>query len=479
MFFSKDVTHVITMRQIPTDNTSSSSMQSPPRDGNTINPSLLENNQRAKFTFEPPLGKKQPPCVVTCVSKTQANMHSADILYKAREMNMKIWTVEKLQRMLVALFAAGPGQYTDSKSNARSRISKEAELSQLLKNEKKQTTTDRDWMSEMLPFRGCYVYVYDMDERTKPTMIRDYPRAEKKEMGKWPQLRVSTKGRCPFVDDPPSKRGATLEATRVTDQVKPRTRAATADEGRRHPPLRDLINPPQQDIRRPLDPPRGIPIKRGSTDQLPLYGSAQAHMRVAPRMVQGEPVASGVQPSNITSALKSQMISSTAAVPGAKAGNSRTFNMLKRKVLDPDRDTTSTEGRMSSLRAALNEEPARPAKRKAPLGEIAEEQEPPARPAPRKKRVVEKECKPGYCENCREKFDDFDEVSYLAFCLPHCLMYYSISSPKRTASSLMKQQTSQNSITFSENWAEYNHLPVLSSFDHNESHDTMLTRSHE
>jgi regulatory subunit for Cdc7p protein kinase len=28
----------------------------------------------------------------------------------------------------------------------------------------------------------------------------------------------------------------------------------------------------------------------------------------------------------------------------------------------------------------------------------------------RRRKTTEKELKPGYCENCREKFNDFDEV---------------------------------------------------------------------
>ncbi|KAI4179651.1 MAG: hypothetical protein LQ346_007151, partial [Caloplaca aetnensis] len=52
------------------------------------------------------------------------------------------------------------------------------------------------------------------------------------------------------------------------------------------------------------------------------------------RFFNGEPAASGMQPSNITSAIRSQMISSTAAQPGAKAGTSKEVHGLKRKVLE-------------------------------------------------------------------------------------------------------------------------------------------------
>lgn len=64
----------------------------------------------------------------------------------------------------------------------------------------------------------------------------------------------------------------------------------------------------------------------------------------------------------------------------------------------------------------------RAAKRKAQESlsqtqEIAE-QERQARKAAalRRRKTAEKELKPGYCENCREKFNDFDEVCDLTIC---------------------------------------------------------------
>ncbi|KAI7326278.1 hypothetical protein KC315_g7604 [Hortaea werneckii] len=75
------------------------------------------------------------------------------------------------------------------------------------------------------------------------------------------------------------------------------------------------------------------------------------------------------------------------------------------------------------MRAALNgdnEPPPRAAKRKAQetLGVVNEDEEDYDRgkrpskqrkPVPRRRKPVERDPKPGYCENCRDKFDDFDE----------------------------------------------------------------------
>ena len=116
--------------------------------------------------------------------------------------------------------------------------------------------------------------------------------------------------------------------------------------------------------------------------------------------------------------------SSTA--PGARnIGASKEVTALKRRALERGASVNSNETVQSSylndMRAALNgdRQPApRAAKRKAQetLGHIREEnEEEPNRSRraqqARKKVVVEREMKAGYCENCRDKFDDFDVVS--------------------------------------------------------------------
>jgi regulatory subunit for Cdc7p protein kinase len=158
-----------------------------------------------------------------------------------------------------------------------------------------------------------------------------------------------------------------------------------------------------------------------------FFGSTQASMRGAPRFIGGEPVASGVQPSNITSAIRSQIVSSTisSTAPGTRhVGASKEITALKRRALERGASVNSNEPLQSSyltdMRAAINgngdrQQAPRAAKRKAQetLGHIREEAEDDASKSRRtqqvrKKVVVEREMKAGYCENCRDKFDDFD-----------------------------------------------------------------------
>jgi len=410
-FFSKEATHVITTRPIPADIDSSSSSHTK----GTINPKSIFDAVANK-----PSGRGDV------------------ILYKAKEMGMKIWTVDKIQRMIDTMFNKETGEDPSSMQTrqlaAMQQKGRPADLQRLLQNEK----LDRDYIlatQDLIPLRGYYVYVHDMDEATRPVMIREYQKVEK-EKGKWPQFRASGNGRCPFVDDPNfgRRQQEEQEARRVQKAAAaPRTRAASAIEQKlalgennnlaRRPSAPAALIKMEEDDSKPLDPPKAIPAKRTSTDGAPpLFGSAQANIRAMPRFIAGEPIASGLQASNITSAIRSQMISSTAAAP--RAGNSKEVNALKRKVLEknsvPSANTNSGHSSaMNDVRAMLNQEhvpPTRAAKRKAQetLGFIHEDEdaERQARKvaALRRRKTAEKELKPGYCENCREKFNDFDEV---------------------------------------------------------------------
>lgn len=418
-FFSKEATHVITTRPIPADIDSSSSSHTK----GTINPIQLDK----KSAFDAALQKPS--------SRGDA------VLYKAKELGMKIWSVDKLQRMIETMFNKETGEDPSAIQSrhgvaAVQQKGRPADLQRLLQNEK----MDRDYLlasQDLIPLRGYYVYVHDMDEATRPVMIREYQKVEK-EKGKWPQFRASGNGKCPFVDDPHFGRRQQEEEARrqrAAAAAAPRTRAASAMEeknalgennnlARRPSAPAAYVKAEEEEDAKPLDPPKAIPTKRASTDGVPpMFGSAQANVRAMPRFIAGEPIASGLQASNITSAIRSQMISSTAAAP--RAGNSKEVNALKRKVLEknsvPSTNTNSGHSSaMNDVRAMLNQEhvpPMRAAKRKAQetLGFVHEDEdaERQARKvaALRKRKTVEKELKPGYCENCREKFNDFDEVS--------------------------------------------------------------------
>jgi len=126
---------------------------------------------------------------------------------------MRIWAVEKLQRMMSTMFETDAEAQLIYNHSIRNntvhgsistipRAIREADLSQLLRNERLNGPSDRDptvLTKEIIPFKGLFIYVYDMDEKQRPIMVREYAKVKHREDGDWPQFRSVTDGRCPFV----------------------------------------------------------------------------------------------------------------------------------------------------------------------------------------------------------------------------------------------------------------------------------------
>lgn len=448
----------------PSTTTACASVAGQPR---TIDPSCLERSteslsrplqSRNKFTFEKPLGRKPILSGFREIETRRQNASHVDILSKAREMNMKIWQLEKLQRIMNSMFDNSADSNPQHGRNTRNltglREEKQADLSKMLRNEQLNGASDRDTSVlplEFVPFKGPYIYVRDMAERTKPILLKEYTKAEKDEDGEWPQFRSVAPGKCPFVDEnlpKPEKikarEGGVVSKGSVKSQ--PRTRAVTAMEkcqashtvpstkARHNQPLVELGNSPG-----PLAPGAeiketpyfgGPPNPIASGRRSPVKGLRNVPALAGSRMFGGEPAASGLQPSNLTSAIRSQVISSTAAGPGAKAGTSKEIQGLKRKVLERNSGPAlnriqisqriSHPSRAESSIAAVRQTMA---KAKAHLIHIDEESvqsdaeeevwgadEFKRAEGHTSKSIEKKDGKPGYCENCRDKYDNFDEV---------------------------------------------------------------------
>jgi regulatory subunit for Cdc7p protein kinase len=394
---------------------------------------------------------------------------NADVLHRARELGMKIWALEKLQRMMTTMFDTDTGYQIAHGHNTRSnsvqstaaipRTNRDADLSQLLRNERINGPSDRDptvATKELAIFKGPFIYIHDIDEKQRPIMVREYAKVTHKEDGDWPQFRSVANGKCPFVEEVDySRREAEKEKELVRLQrqqekeklMVPRTRAAAAVEtSRMQPPksitgkralaeVEDGSNKNVAASSKQANPfnSRIPPVPHRTDDEASSKGNQNAFVSRAGacRLFGGEPVASGVQPSNITSAIRSQMISSTAAQPGVKAGTSKEVHGLQRKVLEknsggPGSYSLASSHRMTDISAAAREEMAgRTAKRKGQekLSFIEEDVDPSeveeqARKveANRKAKAVQqrklekRDAKPGYCENCQDKFEDFEEV---------------------------------------------------------------------
>lgn len=148
----------------------------------------------------------------------------------------------------------------------------------------------------------------------------------------------------------------------------------------------------------------------------------------AGRVFAGEPMASGLQASNVTSAIRSQMISSTSGIHGAKAGTSKEVHGLKRQVLDKGA-AYSQDGasrRLQDLSTELTSGRSVISRQNSKSVTVQEEDTQQKAGGQVKKAVAQpmkskKDLRPGYCENCQDKFRDFDEVSFAS--LQHAILF--------------------------------------------------------
>ncbi|KAL8791692.1 MAG: hypothetical protein Q9195_005699 [Heterodermia aff. obscurata] len=481
-FFSKEVTHIVTTRTIPTDSDPSptdaensfkitSSESTHPR---TVNPSLLDRQTEPaaeasgnRHLFDTSASRK-PKASLRAIADVEPKKQSAgnnDILQRAHGMGIKIWQLEKLNRVIDSINGGLADAQSQQGRNTRiisstvgGKRSREADLSHLLRNEQLNGPSDRDHTvntEELIPFRGYYLYIHDMDERTKPILVKEYAKVARSEAGDWPQFRANGSGKCPFVEDPHAARHELEKGnqrvrderarTRAESRAAPRTRAETALHHEQPAPVSNSLQkgpltesknaanksisttqqlPPQEFC--PPAPVNSVSNKRPAT----ISGAVAP---TKPTMFfGGEPAASGLQQSNVTSAIRSQMISSTAAAPGAKSGLSKEVYGLKRKVLE--RNAPALHGAEApkpppTFAAPARAEHAIPVTRQSRkraqerLVHIEEEstqsdeeedvwQEEARRTTATttaSKHIKVKDPKPGYCENCKEKYNDFDD----------------------------------------------------------------------
>ena len=345
-------------------------------------------------------------------------------------MGMKIWAAEKLQRVLTSILDDGSNQTVRAPTTRP-----QEDLSRALRNDK-IAASERDQpnqLRDLIFFKGPYIYVHDMDERYRPTMVREYKPAARRGEGEWPQFRSAAVGKCPFIEDLGySRRDAEQDRARKAAQQR---RTQEMQPPRRVSPRKALKEVPSNQAPATINPAH-LHKRADSNLSFPPIPQQSTELRAPGSLLSmaREPAASGIQPSKATSAIQSNVISSTAAT-GVKAANSKEVNELKRKVLERTNTGSLSVGSIGSipsshrmpdlagvLKNARAPAPSRAAKSKAneklggdKLGGIEEEcdedaAQPRARQGARKK-SVQKDPKPGYCENCRDKYDDFEEVS--------------------------------------------------------------------
>ncbi|CAK7214197.1 Cdc7p-Dbf4p kinase complex regulatory subunit [Sporothrix curviconia] len=569
-FFSIDITHVVTTRSIPPEdkvmakrrlqdaldakeNDAERAPEASHEQMQTINPSLLSRshvNELGISTTSLPVKRKlfdtahsrRLPVAAfggaeDAIRKPKPT-RSTDILQRAREMGKKIWSLEKLQKVLDMLLEPDPyrsaelGQRmrngstttTTAAQQSNGRFGGDHVLLQMMDKERHSGPSDRDptvATRELIYFKGPYIYVYDIEEKQRPIMVREYAKVADREEGDWPQLRPSAGTRCPFIEDTDqlelraekkrarmrptatvsrevareapvstatgSATGSAGTATNASIQktlasryaaaataasnanapakqvTGKRTLAEMEDGHNRQSSLSNgsaLANAPSL---RPADGVFGSTVagSAGSVSSvasaIPPSKSARASIDYqaqnaftsrakSARCFAGEPVASGLQAAGITSAIRSQMISSATGTLGARAGTSKEIHGLQRKVLQKSTSTAQQDlssrhmtdasmdqqqqhaqqhaqqqGRPTYSRSTSLSRSTAAAQLSAKLNMAIEGSTTSNNADDKHKRTMsapvavqvqprrKRDPKPGYCENCQDKFDDFED----------------------------------------------------------------------
>ncbi|KAH6618002.1 Dfp1/Him1, central region-domain-containing protein [Chaetomium sp. MPI-SDFR-AT-0129] len=455
-FFSIDITHIVTTRPIPPDKSRQERERALNGQGDseqpkTIDPALLNRPvdvTRRRLTYDSLSGRK-PSALNPNDPLRRPKMRSTDILDRARDMGKKIWSLEKLVKILEIALKSDPCTKTEGRASTQSTNKQPAEptanLAKLLQEERVSAAVSN---KELHSFKGVYIYVYDVEERTKPIMVREYPKASEPKDQEWPQFRVASQGRCPFIYeescDAPEKEDRELEAARArarakvkaaraaaekqAEQVMPKPRASEipskATTGKR-----TLTEMEDGHNRGTTSSRTAEPLDRAKVSNPPSFEFRSQNAFIshakAGRFLAGEPVASGLQASNITSAIRSQMISSTTGgVLGAKAGTSKEIHGLQRKVVLQKASNPALSQDLSSRRLAEMSHDSNACVRSASISQTSQrrlgpvDEEGMSRQREKLRRTAsvpvsqprpKRDPKPGYCENCQDKFADFDE----------------------------------------------------------------------
>ncbi|TIB62609.1 hypothetical protein E3P78_02302 [Wallemia ichthyophaga] len=220
-FFSNKVTHVITSREIPkaaTDSTSSTKENKPKVLSRQATPTYGDEavTGSAAYTVVDPLNHTQHSIVDTQPKNPFLGpiQQADDLLLRAQEFKIKVWSYPKIYNILRHLLAndTGGNPLSHSQTQAHAHVhshshshatAREQSLKAMLKREKLQGTTERDRSVRQIdqyyfPRNVRYVLVEDASETHRPVLIQEYAVPRANEEAAWPILFACRDERNPF-----------------------------------------------------------------------------------------------------------------------------------------------------------------------------------------------------------------------------------------------------------------------------------------
>jgi len=305
--------------------------------------------------------------------------------------NLKFWNYEKVFRFLKNL-----GEIT---SPVQNNTKQAKHLSSLLHDEKLHGPSDRDpnaKRDDFNYFKHPYFFVYDLRQVTRPIAVREWkPKDTDKHKNYWPRIYASSYGRSPFQPDPkdlqlPRK----VQRRKLRDEQNKRYRFKLRAIYNEFDP-KIMSNPfsddsdaesdstlCEKDVTINMPPPQPEPAALTLSRQPSLVSNK--FMEVTKRD-NFEIQASGFNGSTNVSQQSAEVQTKNGLAPTGSSVASKQVNSLTKKLI------------VRKQRLSKQSQPQQSAQTQLP--ELPQQEEP-----PRNKPKI-----PGYCENCRVHFDDFEE----------------------------------------------------------------------
>lgn len=388
---------------------------------------------------------KQAGCVISPFFERQVSIivsrrpfsaskeyNSTDIFHEAIQYKIKVWDFDKVFRFLKNLGISDTTTTTSTNiTNSKTALhvnnsitNESGGLSNLLKEERIFGTTDRDpnaRRDDLHYLDKQYLYVYDLSQTVRPIAVREW-------LGdNYPSIHETLDGKCPFIPDSSEN----LERKKLR-----RVQKFAAGQA-----YRDLLKAVSNDVINSAK--QGLPLKASgitgtstSTDR-EEEGPEKVEEQTTIEEVEGEAIleevdevdtisventssssktkvkyqfrlppaplirnSSCVQPLNISNSNSNSKFYDVAASGYNGASNAMQFSM------DSALNSNAAAQQGNGLGPVVSQVPSKNINNLKRRIFYKRQQQ---KPIDNSSRNQERELKPGYCENCRVKYDHFDD----------------------------------------------------------------------
>ncbi|GAA5913039.1 protein serine/threonine kinase activating protein DBF4 [Sporobolomyces salmoneus] len=411
-FFSKKVTHVVTSRSV-TAHANKENVDSPAVSSSTKNSSQIESavGKTKKQTIRSPNktysllnGQK-----LRAQDEKNPFIDPQDILSKAIDFKLKIWHLDKLNLILTRINSHSPNK-TDAS------LQRNPSLPSLLRDEELYGTRERDPFvprSDMhyFPNNKYHLLVEDSTGEHRPIVIQEYNKPRKDELPSWPILYGGIEGRSGFYrwDGPPIKyypkfdprpyaeRTSTVPSATTTTT---KDTAATTTAAKDDPAVKKLFAGFSTTAARAVGAPnlrRAISLQNVPRAADTLQDSNNSK-HAAPGGIHRRD--SYIAASGNSQIITSNTGTSTRSGAAMQSGTGKGSVIDKRLAVLANRTVSVSLGGGGGGAAASSKKENEAKLRRSVSVDSTMTMKKLMKPKAEEK-------KPGYCENCRIKYDDF------------------------------------------------------------------------